>query len=342
METCLPLELVKLIDANYPGIWDKLEEIHKKNVDGELWDKKCYIPMPLVYDELCKMDSNKQRCLLYASATVGIAAWRIHKQIFEFDKDLEQMLLEQKDEDLILPVEVINNLPFRCIYIKTKALLDSEGFFVYFDDYNGQVELRFLIVKPDENLGIVGMTPSLINMTPGKTINELIDSLIQEEFKLSKLGLGDISDQSEEVHESISVMLQFVLYLCSQNKEVIEDPVQKKVTKQPKDFKFIKDKYREVQKWNCGTNTGNAIREYRRNPTRYEYEKDPERIGTGTPKRPHSRRGHWHSFWVGKKGTSERKTVLKWVAPTFVHKMIEQEESNGITTNIVKNNSKHS
>lgn len=30
-------------------------------------------------------------------------------------------------------------------------------------------------------------------------------------------------------------------------------------------------------------------------------------------KSPHVRRGHWHHYWVGKKGSDERRRVLKWV-----------------------------
>ena len=47
----------------------------------------------------------------------------------------------------------------------------------------------------------------------------------------------------------------------------------------------------------------------------------PDReTGGGWIVRPHSRRGHWHHFWTGpKKEPSERKLVLRWVAPTFVN-----------------------
>lgn len=332
MEKCLPLELVKWIGEKGPGIYDKLEEIRvEENRNGESWNKKCYVPMTRVYKELLKSGFDFYKCVYYSSVMVGLSAWRIHKQMYKFDEDLEKMLLNQKEEDLILPVEVINNLPFSCIYIETKSIYGADGVFAYFEDYNGQMELRFLLVGYDkENIEESDIIPALINLTPGKTIKELIDSLVEEECNLAKVELGEVTQESVMVHDIISSALQLVLYICAQNSEIDEDPEQKKIARKPKDFAFIKDKYREVQKWNCGTTTGEMIREYRRNQTQYEYDPDPGK--TGKAKRPHSRRGHWHSYWLGKRGTPERRIVLKWLAPMFIHKMME----NGVTTNIVR------
>ena len=55
--------------------------------------------------------------------------------------------------------------------------------------------------------------------------------------------------------EYTSKMIQLVLYICASNKEILEDEKQKKILRQPKNHTSIKDKCREVQKWNCGTET---------------------------------------------------------------------------------------
>ena len=39
--------------------------------------------------------------------------------------------------------------------------------------------------------------------------------------------------------------------------------------------------------------------------------------GTGVPVRPHIRRAHWHSFWVGKRG--EQTLSLRWLPPIAVN-----------------------
>ena len=49
---------------------------------------------------------------------------------FSFDKDMEDVLTEQGSEDLIIPIEVLSNLPYPCIYIAEND-----------DEYNGSFRL---------------------------------------------------------------------------------------------------------------------------------------------------------------------------------------------------------
>ena len=41
--------------------------------------------------------------------------------------------------------------------------------------------------------------------------------------------------------------------------------------------------------------------------------------GSSVGKRPHSRRGHYHHYWVGSKKDGTRRIILKWVAPMFIN-----------------------
>jgi hypothetical protein len=50
--------------------------------------------------------------------------------------------------------------------------------------------------------------------------------------------------------------------------------------------------------------------------------------------RPHPRRGHWHHFWTGPGADiAARKLVLKWVAPTFVGTILDDDPA---IINIIK------
>lgn len=41
--------------------------------------------------------------------------------------------------------------------------------------------------------------------------------------------------------------------------------------------------------------------------------------GKGSPKRLHSRKGHWHHFGTGSKNTNNRKLELRCLSPTFIN-----------------------
>ena len=59
----------------------------------------------------------------------------------------------------------------------------------------------------------------------------------------------------------------------------------------------------------------------------------------GSPKRPHTRRGHWHHYWKGERGSSHRKLILKWLAPIFIKGY--DVNDNVVTTNVfLKENGK--
>lgn len=101
----------------------------------------------------------------------------------------------------------------------------------------------------------------------------------------------------------------------------------------PKSREFVKDKYREIKKFNCGEMTAKMIRSIDpQSKLQYTYVKH-ESSSVGSPKRPHVRRGHWHHYWAGKK--DDRQVILKWQPPTFVHgkeaeemlKNLENEQS---------------
>lgn len=77
-----------------------------------------------------------------------------------------------------------------------------------------------------------------------------------------------------------------------------------------------KDAFRELRKWDVGFRVGNTIRKYKS-----EHKEDilhTERTGSHASKRPHTRRGHYHHYWIGSDRDNSRKIILKWVAPMFI------------------------
>ncbi|ECS9559590.1 protein finQ, partial [Salmonella enterica subsp. enterica serovar Infantis] len=71
-----------------------------------------------------------------------------------------------------------------------------------------------------------------------------------------------------------------------------------------------------IREWDVGIRMGQAIRQYRQaEPT------GKERTTIGS-KRPHIRRGHWHTYWTGSKKPElahERKPRLIWLPPVPVN-----------------------
>jgi len=109
--------------------------------------------------------------------------------------------------------------------------------------------------------------------------------------------------------------IQLLLYLISDNAEIEDAPPQVRVVRDsssPKIRRLIQDKAGEVKAKNVGVRIGSTIRRT------MSHGGSGENTGTGSGKRPHMRRGHWHNYWTGPMD-GERRLVLKWTAPTMIH-----------------------
>lgn len=324
MERCIPLELTQRVADCYPNCWNQIEEF-RADKTLNIWDKRCYIPIgggiaiSKHGESGSIIDSTLDAPLICATAS-----WRLHKQIYSFNPVLEKILIDQADEDVKIPIDILNKIPYHSIYVETNTMEEYEGFFVHFefDPVARELELRFLIVCRDGEI-----VPVPLHLIENSTVTESTIATFKELRDKYKGKRSVIVDDIEQHSAKLcSRFLQLVLYICSVNKDIIEDPIQKNITKHPSSFQFIKDKYREVQKWRLGENTGKLLAKVYKKQQDEEEAKvsmkapKPTRHKAGTPKRPHYRKAHWHHYWVGSEAKNTRTLELKWMAPMFIHK----------------------
>lgn len=332
VNNCIPLILTNQYANKYPSIWEKIDKIYEKNKDNENPNYYTDIMKIIVNDCLLAniggmdgmfINQSNKYLLREPSILDALYKWRVHKQIYKFPKELEQLLYQQQD-GLDTPIWILNSLPYDSIYVETNYLSDDIlGFFIY---------------KDYQSYSVVTIYDDMTHMNSGFNFNYLTskettlkDALIQQANKdgINKSGIE--ACMATDIWKLMPKILQLVLYICAENKEVEENQEQKKIIRKPKGKQFIKDKYREVQIWDCGNKISEKIRTFlisdKENKLPSEYTGR-----TGGSKAPHSRRGHWHHFWTGKMNTDERKLILRWVAPTFVN-----GTPNTVNINIVEN-----
>lgn len=338
---CYPLEMVKKVTDAYPDIWKKVEEAHRRNAvhNYSEWPEWCYLPFVECMDIVCEVEDVTPaypEIVKYGNiATIihSLASWRVSKEIFVMDPDIEQILSEQTDVNV--DSEILMKLPYYCFYIKTNHLsLDNrkelDGFFVSLEydlrDSSGELRINFLY----RDLTFIEI-PLLLKY---KTLEETIDYLLAltvEESRVKKTPgkEEELKGYFTELRKTMVSALQMVLYILSINSDIEENPVQKKIyrrsvsSKEDSAAHKIKDKYAEVRMWDVGYRIGASVRANRQK----REGSISGHSGSHSSKRPHLRRGHWHNFWVGprtsKEGNrdgreAERKLVLRWIPPTFI------------------------
>lgn len=371
VNNCVPLILTNQYGNKYPCIWEEIEKLHNMQIKRPIEKRRANdITSDLIklfndkYEHVADIEKwgKSSELIKYIVDPIAVYlseflySWRIHKQIYRFPNEMETMLYNQ-DEGMDTPIGILQNLPYDCIYIETnnisyngKSLL---GFFVKRTDattnLNGSMGYEFCIVYEDFTMYSVSIRYDENIMYDTSIYDALVNTMIKDARLFDKrtgeiLSYDDpeVLETAKEiildsfVHSDYSILtqiIQLVLYICAENKEIEENYEQKKITKKPTDKKFIKDKYREVQIWDCGNKLSEKIRTFLvsdKNNSDIIIQKDSSSIGKS--KAPHSRRGHWHHFWTGKMGTEERRLILRWVAPTFVN-----GTPNTVNVNLIEN-----
>lgn len=312
-----PLKLVKEFGDRYPGAYDLIEEMRAE--PSLEWNKeKCYIPLaatiPIVDKYIVEKDLN-----IGPSALAALSAWRQYKEIYHFDSELAVELYQQADELENIPVAVLEALPYPCIYIELEDDV-FQGFFVFweqdfdFDVDTQKYELRFLTVgNPDGGLAIYHLhicEDGTLKESTERTASRMKRGIRMSSQKIDDEYLDTIAELQSQV---VARLLQLVLYVCAENADVVENPEQQKITRKPLAGTRPKDVYREIRKWDVGVKIGKLIRSQK------YYENSGAGNHSGTSKRPHVRRGHYHHFWVGSEKDGTKRLILRWVAPTFVN-----------------------
>lgn len=309
----LPLSLVADYGKKYPFVWDAAQQFREwPEAD---WDKShCYIPIAAG----CAICDHFKMPPDAVYMVPALAAWRQSKEVYTFDPDLADALYAQAD-DTKIPSKILMQLPFFCVYLDS----GKYRFFCHLenDSNDGRWELRFVRIRENGSmaasylhLGDYTISESILagldesqrvssQSAPGKAMQDFA------EYATSHPEKSDYSDIFDAT--VLGEMLQLVLYICADNAD-IKQPEENKRTYRGHSPGNVKDKFREVRKWDTGYYIGDALR--KKSGGHPPYEKQPPQGGT---KRPHMRRGHWHHYWRGKDG--QKELVLHWVLPIFVN-----------------------
>lgn len=323
----LPLKLLNRISGAYPLAWEQMRYFHEHNGRDGLtrWADWCYAPMATAlavasYESAARTVGEQIGQVARAAEIAALAPWRLGKEVFCLDAELEQLLYSQAD-DVGIPSEVLLRIPYQAFYVQTNSLTFDgapyHGFFVHLeqDANNGDRELRLLLLKDScETLPI----PIHID---DKTVYDSVQTLLAQarramsgnpEWKRRLIMPVAYIDRLSELTQKL---LQIVFYLVAVNSDVAPNREQ---TVAMKRGAVIKDRYSEIRKWDVGFRVGAALRAHK---AQTEQNADVSNDAGSAPAspRPHIRRAHWHHYWTGRRDLpEERKLILKWQAPTFV------------------------
>lgn len=322
-----PLRLVRTLAKEAPGVYEALDRLSAAWREMPDYDPRCSLPISAAYTWMVtELKATDLQAAQLAGAITACYLWRKIPVIYDYDSDLAAMLYAQADETddtQPIPWEILLRLPYPCVYIRAPGMRKGiDGFFAFIElDLNYHtLELRMQTVAGDMD----GTMPFALHLLPGATLADCLEDT-RRVTRINFREYANPEDVPPHVHEAVmedwtKLMLrplQLILYLCAANAEieprqeprVVRPAAARKTSRRPAERKAS-----DVAAYDVGVRLGASIRRAAARPASTPAEKP----GAGSPKRPHSRRGHWHHYWLGPR-SGERTLTLKWIAPTYIH-----------------------
>lgn len=260
-----------------------------------------------------------------------VMLWSKNKQVFKLDKDFTEELLNT--EDIKLPVDVFDYLPFEYFYVdlsNCKELREKtlcEGFFCTVQKFNyGSETFYYLSMVRVDNEFFYVDTVMIDNNGESIKTTKYEDSVM---VNLVASEEGDLVYRGDkEFNQKLfnTLVIQLLLYLSSVEPDM-EKSVETRYTYRKPTNGVIKNKFSEVFMWDVGVHFGNSVRDWKKKNKNHSNSS----TGTGSPKRPHMRRAHWHSYYYNTPNGNREKRLV-WLKPIFVNKDLVKNDDEISTT----------
>lgn len=227
---------------------------------------------------------------------VMIYNWQLYKQVYKFNEEFLEMLINDTGYENI-PSKILNeNLPYDSFAIDNKFTVNGIHFRSVIvskgkDKDNEDVLITFFIMDNKDH----DFFYTVIPLEGERSIEDIIT------------GETQYSDKFKDILKHI---LPLIVYLCSSNKEVRY--IEKKNGIEKNRSKYIKKK--NIEMYDVGYDIGATIKSTKTIYVNHSIDKTESK--NGTPKRPHTRCGHFHHFWSGSK--DNKTLIVKYIPPIFV------------------------
>ncbi len=247
--------------------------------------------------------------------------WKYNKVVYEPDYDFSKALMGT--DRLRVYSKMIKHLPFNTFYLdfSKNGLFEYEGFFVQVKVYDtGAIRISSLPTEkgyshipvngyeqpPTVFADVFWITPEMLSFDQGMEYFDYdlhMDFMLTSDSFKTQWFIGGVSNYR-------LFILQFLMYLSSDEPDIIENQDTKRIYKPAAS---LKNNYREIRKWDVGCRYGETIRSHKYKKIQQDSVDDR---GTQSTKRPHIRKAHWKTYHIGKGRT---ETIVKWIAAGFVN-----------------------
>lgn len=218
--------------------------------------------------------------------------------------------LSSQTKDLPIDTIVLEQLPCNDFFIM-RNYNGNQGFFISVDISDNNYTIIYT-----ELCGNGKIDSCVVPIEKNVTLSRALTNFLKKEISAKRL--KDNEEIINQISLSFAEKFQYLLYLSAINAEitpVTRDAIVKKAERKSQSEAPKRKSKSEVA--NVGYRIGSAMRSTKEEKERVVYIYDDNTTQKqGTPKSPHVRRSHFHSYWVG--NGENKQLIVKWVNTIFV------------------------
>lgn len=243
--------------------------------------------------------------------------WQYDKVEFEFDANqIKELTISPNIER-----RKLNRQPFKSYYVKLNNVV-FDGFFVAFKYYFLKNDMSEMFNSNEIFLSLVmhGTKQNIYHLNFNIDVLDSVDleeSLYKAYYRIT--GTTPKTDKNpKEIMESIIsyavLAINIIYHISDLNSNRSESfSLQTQLNNTPNITPEFSSDY--SRKFILSSNSSpNSINNYNE-----QLIEDEDLNKNHSGKHPHVRSGHWHHYWVGKKGSENRKRIVKWLESTTVN-----------------------
>lgn len=308
---------LKAAQQLYPNAVAVFEELRTQKGQGiPSWPDWCLMPLAAMHAHVESDAGIDLNTVGDVSRLTALLTWRYTQGIYRFDPSVYSALIDTPVTREI-PTQVLERMPEWAVYIETPGMTFDDhpmhGFFAHleYDVNDHRQELRFLLDLDAEHGPLLLPVPVHLGGGLADGIAKASTEAQRQAWRTKQPQFAD-AIRAPDLTSAIAPLVSLLLYLCADEADFGAHRPQKPTPRKGKKGKIKLFAATQPKAWDCAVRLGAAIRAAE--------SQNAEPTGqSGSRKRPHMRRAHWHSFWIGRRDSDDRNLIVRWVPPIAVN-----------------------
>jgi len=327
-----PMRFLHKANKFFPYDWKKVDaELIARKASFPDFPKWCFLPLDSwseIYSDGIDLGFiDAPPLYINVAPFAAIATWRYSQGVYRIDEDVFSPMGKSRIGKR-LNAEDLLRLPEFCIYIETPGMTwEGKQLFGYWTFLDWDDEAK--ITKMHIVLDVLGLPiPFFIHLgdwSLEEAVARAFDEVAEKNALDWSIHTPRTAREDAVYAAALEPFISMLLCLCTEEPDIDDSAVPGSSPAYPQ-MKKTKGGLRlfapeKPRLWHVGRKIGNQLREaiQQHGSQKGATERATDTNSDTYTMSPHLRCAHWHRYWVGSRGSAERRKKLIWLNPILIN-----------------------